>query len=187
MRAATWNGWSEEEKLLQLAGYLRGKAQQEWNLMSTQDRSSFDQATAKLQEKLDHGVRKLATQDFRHAVQSSRESVSDFIHRLEKLFQRAYGRESLTAETRDTLLYGQLQEGLRMEIVHAPAVSGAQSYADLCVAARNEQHRQTELQKLQLYTSQLGRNDKTFPKHKDQLVLVWMSPDVVSTATNQDT
>jgi len=26
MRAAAWNGWSEEEKLLQLAGYLRRKA-----------------------------------------------------------------------------------------------------------------------------------------------------------------
>ena len=28
-RAVTWNGWSEEEKLLQLAGYLKGKVLQE--------------------------------------------------------------------------------------------------------------------------------------------------------------
>ena len=26
-RAATWNNWSEQEKLIQLAGHLRGKAQ----------------------------------------------------------------------------------------------------------------------------------------------------------------
>ena len=32
-RAATWNGWTNDEMLLQLAGYLRGKARQEWNLM----------------------------------------------------------------------------------------------------------------------------------------------------------
>ena len=35
--------------------------------------------------------------------------------------------------------------------MQAPAVSGAQSYAELCVAARNEQHRQEELQKRQSY------------------------------------
>ena len=32
-RAAIWNGWSEKEELLQLAGHLRGKAQQEWALI----------------------------------------------------------------------------------------------------------------------------------------------------------
>jgi len=40
----TWNRWREEEKLLQLAGHLRGKALQEWNLISFQDHGSFDQA-----------------------------------------------------------------------------------------------------------------------------------------------
>ena len=57
----------------------------------------------------------------------------------------------LTTETRDALLYGQLQEGLKIEIMQAPAVSRAQSYTELCVAARNEQHRQEELQKRQSY------------------------------------
>lgn len=78
--------------------------------MSTQDRSSFDLATTKLQEKLDHGVRKLVAQNFQHAIQDPRESVSDFIHHLEKLFQRACGIENLTVEMRDTLLHGQLSD-----------------------------------------------------------------------------
>ena len=32
-RAATWNEWTEEEHLLQLAGHLRGRALQEWGLL----------------------------------------------------------------------------------------------------------------------------------------------------------
>lgn len=90
--------------------------------------------------------------------------MSDFIHRLEKLFRRAYGREVLTTETRDALLYGQLQEGLRLEIMQAPAVSGAQSYAELCVAAKNEQHRQEEMHKRQLYSNGDRRVGRTTPQ-----------------------
>ena len=37
-RAAVWNEWSEEDKLLQLAGHLRGKALQEWSLLEESDR-----------------------------------------------------------------------------------------------------------------------------------------------------
>lgn len=46
----------------------------------------------------------------------------------------------MSAETRDTLLHGQLQDGLLLEIMNAPAVSGSQSYKELCLAARNEKH-----------------------------------------------
>ena len=38
-RTATWNGWSEAEKLIQLAGHLRGKALQEWSLLGGADSS----------------------------------------------------------------------------------------------------------------------------------------------------
>jgi len=33
-RATTWNNWTESEALMQFAGYLHGRALQEWNLMS---------------------------------------------------------------------------------------------------------------------------------------------------------
>ena len=46
----------------------------------------------------------------------------------------------MSAETRDTLLHGQLQDGLLLEIMYAPAVSGSQSYKELCLAVRNEKH-----------------------------------------------
>ena len=124
-RAAHWNNWSEDEKLLQLAGYLRKKALQEWNLLSTTQKSSHTVVT---EEKA------LAAQDFRDTVQSPKESVSDFIRRLEQIL-----------ETRNTLLHGQLQEGLSDALIKAPAVSGALAYQELCVAAKNEERRQKEL------------------------------------------
>ena len=33
-RVAAWYDWSETDKLIQLAGHLKGKAQQEWSLLS---------------------------------------------------------------------------------------------------------------------------------------------------------
>ena len=61
-RASVWNGWSEKETLVQLAGYLRNKALQEWNLLSGEDRSTDQSAVKALQTTL-------ATLDFCHAVQ----------------------------------------------------------------------------------------------------------------------
>ena len=43
-RAAFWYSWSEQEKLLQLAGYLRGKAQREGDLLELSSKQSFDVA-----------------------------------------------------------------------------------------------------------------------------------------------
>ena len=47
-------------------------------------------------------------------------SLSDY---LERQFQLAYGRDDLKPETRETMLYSQLQEGL---FVKSPSVSGCQ-------------------------------------------------------------
>ena len=92
-RAAHWNSWSEDEKLLQLAGYLKKKALQEWNLLSGTQKSSFTVATEEMQNRLDLGSKALVAQDFRHTVQSPKESISDFICRLEQIFRRTYGKE----------------------------------------------------------------------------------------------
>ena len=42
----------------------------------------------------------------------------------------------MLSETRDALLYAQLQEGLCYELMKAPGVSGALDYQALCVAVR---------------------------------------------------
>ena len=43
-RAASWNCWSDEEQLIQLAGHFRGRAWQEWNLLDEDDKRTFDVA-----------------------------------------------------------------------------------------------------------------------------------------------
>ena len=99
-------------------------------------KSSYSQAIGALRARLDPGSRTLAAQDFRHTSQADSENVADFIRRLERTFNVAYGREGMSAETRDTLRHGQLQDGLKHELMRAAAVSGAQSYKELCLAAR---------------------------------------------------
>ena len=81
--------------------------------------------------------------------------MSDFICKLEHTFKLAYGRDPMLRETRAALLYGQMQNGLKDELMAAPAVSGAQHYDQLCLSARNEEKRLLELRKRRSYTKAL--------------------------------
>ncbi len=157
-RAAQWNGWSDEETLLQLAGHLRGKALQEWNLLTSESKTSFGEVAGALRLRIDPQNRVIAATDFRHANQTETEPVADYVRRIERLFQLAYGRDSLSAETRDTMLQIQLQGGLRYDLMRSPAVSGAQKFQELCLAARQEEKRVAELKCRQHYSSPRGNS-----------------------------
>ena len=85
-RSATWNRWSEEELLMQLAGHMRGRALQEWDLLGESDKATFAVATQSLRSRLDPGSGALAAQDFRHTIQGEAQPVADFIRRLERTF-----------------------------------------------------------------------------------------------------
>ena len=124
-RAATWNGWTDDDCLVQLAGYLRKRALQEWNVLTGEEKKTISSATAALHDRLDTNNRVLAAQDFRHTIQRPTESVAEYIRRIEQTYRTAYGRDRMSSETRDTLLYSQLQEGLRYDLMQAPAVSGS--------------------------------------------------------------
>ena len=67
-RAATWNNWSSEELLMQ-AGHLKGRALQEWKMLSEGQISSYDGAIQALRDKLNPGSKVLAGQDFQHTAQ----------------------------------------------------------------------------------------------------------------------
>ena len=152
-RASTWNSWTEDDLMIQLAGHLRGRALQEWDLLTGEEKSTFESAVEALRKHLESAAegKMLAAQDFRHASQRDNESVSDFLRWLERSFKVAYGRDGLSLETQHTLLHAQLHEALKFELMRAPAVSGAQTYQSLCLAAKNEEHRLSELRKRQQY------------------------------------
>ena len=60
----------------------------------------------------------------------------------------------MSVETRDALLYSQLQEGLKDELMKAPAVSGASTYKELHIAAKNEEKRLSGLKRREQYHSE---------------------------------
>ena len=72
--------------------------------------------------------------------------IADFICQLEKTFCRVYGHEPMLEEARNTLLYGQLNEGLKYSLIKSLTVSGASEYQQLCIAARKEERCQTTVQ-----------------------------------------
>ena len=105
-----------------------------------------------LRTRLNSGNKTLAALDFRHIVQKETESISDFIRRLERTFQIAFGRDPMSTEAKNVLLYGKLQDGLRIDLISKdPAISGAQNYHKLCMAARNEEKRLAELKRKRQY------------------------------------
>ena len=55
------------------------------------------------------------------------------------------------------LLYSQLQEGLRYNLIKSPAVSGADSYGQLCIAAKHKEKRLNELPRRQQYLVEAGK------------------------------
>ena len=149
-RAAKWNGWNEEEHLMQLEGHLKGKALQEWTLMSREERSDIGVGTAKLRERIDPVNPFVAVQEFRHLMQAKTETVSDYIRHVERAYRIAH-RKEVQPETREALLFMQMREGLREEIIRAPQVSGCQRYSELCQAAKFEEKRLVEIRKRRQY------------------------------------
>ena len=75
-----------------------------WNLLTSKNKTSFKEAADALRQRIDPQNKVIAATDFRHANQSESEPVADYVRRIERLFQLAYGRDSLSAETRDTML-----------------------------------------------------------------------------------
>ena len=99
-RSAMWNAWSKGETLLQLAGHLRSRALEEWNLMDSGDKKDLSKAVNALKKRLDPGSKMLAIQDFRHASQGLHESIYDYMWHLERMFHTAYGQDEMSTETR---------------------------------------------------------------------------------------
>ena len=74
-------------------------------------RPDFDSAIRNLRDRLDPCSKILAGQDFRHTVQGDKEIVADYVCRLEKAFRIAFSNDKLGKETKEIMLYCQLQVG----------------------------------------------------------------------------
>ena len=57
-------------------------------------------------------------------------------------------------------MYGQLHEGLKLSLIKSPTVSGALTYKELNMAAKNER-RQAELKKRVKYAKTLQKSTRT--------------------------
>ena len=71
-------------------------------------------------------------QEFRHAAKGKTEGVADFVRRLIHPFQIAYDRDGMLQQTREALLYNQLQDRLSHSLMKSPAASGVADY--LCAS-----------------------------------------------------
>ena len=136
-RTAKWNGWSDKEALLQLAGHLRKRALLEWNLLGEAHKTTLSTAVTTLRERLDPGSRSTAVQYFRHARQRESEPVGDFILRVERIFRSAYGRDNLSddEEIRQIRLdyQGSKPRHARVEVQGVPAHGIVDSGADITI------------------------------------------------------
>lgn len=124
---------------MQLAGHLKGRALQGWNLLGEDQARGYDSAIQALCERLDLGSKVLAGQDFQHTSQGVYELVANFVRRLQRTFNIAYGWDRVIQETKEAFLFGQLQEGLRLELLRGPEVSWTLGYRELCAAAKTDQ------------------------------------------------
>ena len=86
-----------------------------------------------------------------------------------KEFQKGFGHGQMSKETRDTLLYLQLKESLLLSLQESPAVSDAQIYKEMCIAARREEWRLNELKKKQQYLMKIDQPDISY-KPKKQIL-----------------
>ena len=78
--------------MIQLAGHLKGRALQEWNLLRPDQRHTFAEATEALHLRLDSASKTIIAQDL---AQHEEEPVRNFIRRLEGTFRAAYGRDPM--------------------------------------------------------------------------------------------
>ena len=90
-------------------------------LVDQNEKSSYISVTSALRMHIDTAGKIWAAPGFCHLSQGDKETVAELILRLECTFRIAYGRNNMSAETRDALLYRLLQEGLRQEIMKSLA------------------------------------------------------------------
>ena len=91
--------------------------------------------------------------------------------------EKGYDKDRMSLETRVTLLYGQLQDGLRDSLTREPVVAGPHSYQELHVYpfAKNEEKQQRDLAKRRAY-----HRDDVAPSHMEGTGHIPQSPATIN-------
>ena len=110
-RVARLNGWSHEEKGIQLAMNLRGAAQQVLGCLTDFEVDDYDVLCSVLKKRFSPKERVLMYRsEFRNRKKFNGKSVSDFGFSLSRLVNRAYG--DLPWDARETIVVEQFIYGL---------------------------------------------------------------------------
>ena len=144
-RHAEHEKWTDREKLLQLEIHLAGRAEQIYEVLTSESKATFSKAVDALKQRL-HPVRSealLSAQLMRRKQQYS-ESVDQYAQDFESLFEKSYGRRSgMDLSSKEMLKRDLFVQGLTLKWQEKVLPSAA-TFSDALHQARlaEEQHKQ---------------------------------------------
>ena len=144
-RHAELEKWTDREKLLQLEIHLAGRAEQIYEVLTSESKATFPKAVDALKQRL-HPVRSealLSAQLMRRKQQYS-ESVDQYAQDFESLFEKSYGRRSgMDLSSKEMLKRDLFVQGLTLKWQEKVLPSAA-TFSDALHQARlaEEQHKQ---------------------------------------------
>ena len=160
MRHAELEKWTEREKLLQLELYLSGRAEQLYEVLPAEEKTSFSKAV----EALGHRLRPVKSEALLSAQlirrkQRPTESVDEYAHNSEALFEQSYGRRVGMDEPSKVMLKRDLfVQGLLLKW-QEKVVPSAATFGDALHCARLAEEHARQISEIHK-----DRGDKAFPK-----------------------
>ena len=141
--------WSERTKLLQFELHLTGRAERVYELLSSSVKSSFEEASQALCERL-YPVESeaLVSAQLMRCKQLSNETVDEFAQDLEKLFKRSHGRRRGMDESSKELLKRDIfVQGLLLKW-QKKVLPSASTFSDALHQARAAEQQERQLSRM---------------------------------------
>ena len=113
-RHATLAGWQGDVKRVQFELHLSGRALRVYEGIPAEERCSFERAVAAFRREL----QPVLLGSYRHTMFHNRrqregESVTEFAHDVQRLFEKDYSGHRLPPQLRDQILLGHFEQGLQ--------------------------------------------------------------------------
>ena len=143
---AELQGWSEREKLLQFELHLVGRAEQIYEVLPGESKSSYAKATKALEDRLKPAGRKaLSSAQLLRRKQKPGEPVDEFVQAFENLFEKSYGNESgIDPAFRRTLKRDLFVQGLILKW-QEKVLPTAENFTEALYQARTAEEQERQL------------------------------------------